>query len=161
MLNLIYFIFNNSSYNVEAIYNARVGIKYSNKKVLNIPKIGLNLYIKKANDNFSNLNKNIVYYKTFNPQDKIIIFGHSGVGYSTYFNRLDELKKEDIASICYENACYEYILNNTYIVNSNAVYLLNEEPNSKKLLLITCDKKNKNKRLVAEFIRKSVKTIEK
>lgn len=151
----------NSSYNINSSYKVNVGNTYNNEKFLEIPSINLKKRLEKALDNFSNLDNDLVYYKYFSPQDKIIIFGHSGVGYGTYFNRLDELKKEDNVFLYNKNICYEYVVYDIYNVDETSVHILNEEENSKKLLLITCSKKYKNKRLVISLKLKNVKIIEK
>lgn len=136
-------------------------VLHSNVKMIEIPKIKLSLYVSKANDDFSNLNDGLVYYKEFEPNNKVIIFGHSGMGSGTYFNRLDELIKEDLVYIKYNKSLYKYVVEKVYKVSKHDVYILNKEKNSKKLLLVTCVKLNKNKRLVVELGLKSVQSIEK
>ena len=72
--------------------NAKQNIKYgiaNNKNILSIQKINLHQEIIEADDKFSNLNNNLVYYKYLNPKDIILIFGNSGIVYGTYFNRID------------------------------------------------------------------------
>lgn len=158
MLNLIYkdFNINNES---KVSYVLDTTIPYSDEIIIDIPKIQLKEYVKKALDNFSNLDNNLVYYKTFNINDKIIIFGHSGMSYGSYFNRIDELKKYDISNIYYKGKTYEYEVNNISTISKYSTYVLNKEENSKKLVLITCDKKNKNKRLMIELYLKNIKTL--
>ena len=122
--------------------------------MIEIPSIDLKLYLEKAEDNFSNLDTYLVYYKDFNPDNKIIIFGHSGMGKGTFFNRLDELKNNDLVYIYNKNKKYKYYVNSIYIVNKKRIDILNEEKGAKKLLLITCDKNNKNNRVVVELLQK-------
>jgi LPXTG-site transpeptidase (sortase) family protein len=122
-----------------------------NEKILEVPKINLKLEVIKANDNFENLDNNLVYYNHFNPDDKIIIFGHSGVGFGTYFNRLDELNSNDKAYLIIDGNKYHYYVTKVYEVSKNATYILKNEYDSKKLLLVTCVKGDKNKRLVVEL----------
>ena len=122
---------------------------YSN--ILEIDKINLYLNVIKASDDYSNLDNNLVYYKTFNVSNKIIIFGHSGLGYGSYFNRIDELKKGDLANIYVNSNCYNYHLYRKYYINEDETDILNEEINANKLLLITCKKHDNTKRLVLEF----------
>lgn len=133
-----------------ATYEVNNGHSY-NEKILEIPKINLKLEVVKANDNFENLDNNLVYYNHFNPDDKIIIFGHSGVGFGTYFNRLDELNSNDKAYLIINGKKYYYYVNDVYEVSKNATYILKNEYDSKKLLLVTCVKGDKNKRLVVEL----------
>lgn len=158
MLNLIYkdFNVNNKS---KVSYLLQTSIPYSDEIVLDIPKIDLKEYVKKALGNFSNLDNNLVYYKTFNTNDKIVIFGHSGMNYGSYFNRIDELKKQDISYIYYKGNVYEYEVNRISIISKYSTYVLNKEENSNKLVLITCDKKHKDKRLMIELYLKNIKTL--
>ena len=76
-------------------------------------------------------------------------------------NRLDELNVGDIALIYNKDKCYHYGIYDIKKVDKSAVYLLNEEKNSKKLYLITCDKNDKNKRLVIQLVLNNIKSIEK
>lgn len=127
---------NNSSYN-----------KLKNS-LLEIPKIGLSCTLLKADDDFGNLDNGLVYYNQLNPQDKIIIFGHSGMGRGVYFNRLDVLKVGDVATLFIDGKSYAYLVEKTYLIDETEVDVLDDEENSGKLLLITCDKTEKRKRLV-------------
>ncbi len=134
---------------------------YINIKTIEIPKISLSSNIIRASDNFDNLDYSLVYYKNFNPYNKIIIFGHSGMGAGTYFNRLNELDKKDLVYIRYNKKSYKYVVKKVYKVSKYDIHILDEEENSKKLLLVTCTKFNKNKRLVVELFLKSIKNVEK
>lgn len=124
--------------------------RISNKKFISIPKINLYHEIVKAEDNFKNLNNNIVYYKNLNVDEKIILFGHSGIGFGTYFNRIDELIIGDIIYLYVNNKKYNYIVINTYLISKYDVDILSND-SDKELLLITCDKKNKDNRLVVKL----------
>lgn len=159
MLNLIYSSI--ISKDITSNYMINTGKTYSDSIIIEISKISLKMPVLKALDDFSNLDNSIVYYKKFDPKNKIIIFGHSGIGYGAFFNRLDELNINDSVFLYNKDMMYEYEVFNVYNVDKTAVYLLNEEENSKKLLLITCIKNDKNKRLVVELKLKSIKTIEK
>lgn len=160
MLYLIYMRTNNNySISYSKSYNGKRN--YGNDIIIEIQKINLKLPVIKALNDFSNLDNNLVYYNEFNPLNKIVIFGHSGVGYGAFFNRIDELIKDDVISIYNKDKHYLYSVYDTKVVNKTSIYLLDEEINSKKLLLITCDKKNKNKRLVIYLLLNNIKSIEK
>lgn len=147
--------------NVKSNYKVNTGHLFSNEKMIEIPKINLFLIVEKADDNFQNLDESLVYYKYFNPDDKIIIFGHSGMGTGTYFNKLDELNNNDMVNLYFDGKVYKYEFNKSYVVSKTATYLLENEENSKKLLLITCKRNDKNKRVVVELVLKSSKTLKK
>jgi len=128
------------------------------EKILFIPAINL---IDKLTDDMNKLDYNLVYYGEFNIDNKIIIFGHSNMGYGNYFNRLDELKIGDISYFYYKNIEYKYEIINIYHVKKEDIFILENEPGSNKVLLVTCDKKSKNKRLVVELGLKSIKNLKK
>lgn len=145
---------------ITSYYNNDSSFNYESDMIINISKINLERIVKKASDGFKNLNKNLVYYKSNNPNGKIIIFGHSGVGYGTYFNRLDEMVVGDVAylykgklEITYE-VCKRYV-----ILDTETDILKNDKKGT--LLLITCDKNDKNRRLVIELTLRGSKILTK
>ena len=77
------------------------------------------------------------------------------MGVGTFFNRLDELKKQDVVYLKSNNKTYLYVVLNFYNIDKRDTYILNEEENSNKLLLITCTRGKKNKRYIVDLIRKS------
>lgn len=124
---------------------------YTNEVLLSIPKIKLKSIVKKADNKLKNLNSSLIYYDNINPHNKIIILGHSGMGVGTYFNKLDNLNNNDEVYLYIKSNKYKYIVNNVYLVSEERVEVLEWENNVSKLVLITCDKKNKNRRLVVEL----------
>lgn len=154
ILYIINLKYNSKELNLSSKIN--INSKHSNsyKNTLIIPKISLNKEFIKYKDD-KTLNKSIAYYDNLNTDNKIIIFGHSGLGYGTYFNRLDELNINDNAYLYVDNIKYNYKLNSKYNVSKYSTYVLNDEVNSNKLLLITCNKSNKKMRLILEFIKNS------
>lgn len=157
---VLYLIYHSSiTTNISTKYYINSKNNFYHEKMISIPKINLKLYVTKAKDDFSNLSKNLVYYKHFNLDNKIIIFGHSGLGKGTYFNRLDELEKGDLLELYYEDKVYFYEVYSIYAVDKTRVDILKDEENCNKLLLVTCDKINKNDRLIVELVQKKVKTL--
>lgn len=141
--------------------NNQTKYNYLNYEVLEIPKINLLEKIEKNKNNFSNLDNSLVYYEDLNYNNRIIIFGHSGMGYNTYFNRLDELKINDYAYLYYDNYKIEYLLKDIYTVSEYETDIMNNTNNKQKLILITCVKNKKDRRLVLKFDIKGIKNIEK
>ena len=92
----------------------------------------------------------------FNINNKIIIFGHSGNAHNAYFTRLKDLSLNDEAIIYNNGIIYNYVVTNIYMIDEYDTYILSSDINSKKLLLITCDETYSNKRLVVEFILKTL-----
>lgn len=132
-------------------YVNNTNYNYHGYPYLEIPKIRLNNVLFKADDNFSNLDNGLVYYKELNPDNKIIIFGHSGMGAGVYFNSLDKLSANDVALLKVNGQTYSYVVKRTYLVDETNVGLLESEISSMKMLLITCDKNDNKKRLVIEL----------
>ncbi len=129
------------------------------KFIIEIPKVNISNIVVRANKGFSNLKNNLVYYNNADPKNKIIIFGHSGMGSGTYFNRLDELKTGDNILLINNKSSFLYLIEDIYHVSENDVSILKEEKNKKKIVLVTCLKKEKDKRLVIIGSQKSKKPL--
>lgn len=134
---------------------------YLNYEVLEISKINLLEKIEINKDNFANLDNSLIYYEKLNYNNRIIIFGHSGMGYNKYFNRLDELKINDIAYLYYNDLKLEYILKEIYTVSEYETDIMSNTVDKKELILITCVKNQKSQRLVLKFDMKNIKNIDK
>lgn len=144
-----------NKYEIIKYYNKEYEFSHSEKMVIELPTIKLKQVVNKANADFSNLNNSLVYYKNNNYEKKIIIFGHSGMGYGTYFNKLDRLNINDIAYLYINNKKISYYVNDIFKVSKEEIDVLKNEKKS-ILLLITCDKYDKNKRLIVKLGLKSV-----
>lgn len=145
---------------VSSYYNNDTSFNYKSDMVINIPKINLDAVVKKTTDNFSNLNKNLVYYNNDNYKKGIIIFGHSGVGYGTYFNRLDELSINDFVYLYKDKLKIKYVVSKVWYVKDDDISVI--DINKKETLrLITCKKNDNKKRLVVELSLKSAQTLKK
>lgn len=143
---------------VESYYNNDTSFNYKSNLVLNVPSINLELVVKKADDDFSNLNKSLVYYERNDFHDKIIIFGHSGLGYATFFNRLDELSNDDKAYLYKNKKKATYKVTDVYYVSEKDVYILNNDE-ADTLLLVTCKKTNNSYRLVVKLLLENVEFL--
>lgn len=166
LLSILLFniIYNQCSKNIKAKQiNNFISNPYKNNNinVLEIPKIDLANIVEKMNSNNSNLNKSLVYYKTLNYNNKIVIFGHSMAGYGLYFNRLDELQFNDIVFLYHNNYKITYKVIETAIIKNTDTYILDEERGKKELLLVTCTKKEKKMRLMVKLRIKSLEKLKK
>lgn len=148
----------NNKKEVISYYKNETNYNYKNVMLINIPSINLKSVVKKADNNFKNLDKNLVYYKNNNYEDKITIFGHSGMGVGVFFNRIDELNKDSIVKLYIDNNELIYIFDKKYNILSSDISILNNDCKN-TLLLITCNKEDKSKRLVVKFTLKSRKTL--
>lgn len=145
---------------IKSYFNNDSSFNYKSDFIIKIPKIKLESIIKKADLNFKNLDDSLVYYKYDDYKDKIIVFGHSGVGYGVYFNRLDELEINDYLYLYKDKLKITYTVNKKYSIPDTDISILKND-GKEVLLLVTCDKNNKNMRLVVELEVNSVKTLKK
>lgn len=143
---------------ISTYYKNESKYNYEDKMILSIPSINLYNSVIKTDANFKNLNKSLVYYNNDNYDDTIIILGHSGLGFGTYFNRLDEVKVHDTCYLYKNKHKATYILKRKYVIDDTYIDILNTNQ-KKKLILITCDKNNKSKRLVLEYDLNALKPL--
>lgn len=145
---------------ITSYYNNDSSFNYENDMIISIPKINLERVVEKADSDFKNLNKSLVYYKRNDPSKKLIIFGHSGMGYGTYFNRLDELEAGNKAYLYINKYKVTYVVSKKYTVLETDISILNNDE-KRSLFLVTCDKNNKKKRLIVKLMVENVKTLKK
>ena len=159
-LFIIIYINETNKKEIKRFNNPKYKYEYVDKLILEIPKINIKQMVDKADDNYSNLDKGLVYYKNNDYNKKIIIFGHSGIGYGVHFNRLDELDIEDRVYLYKNNYKITYIVSDIFTIREDEIGILDSE-NKPILMLITCKKNDKKKRLVVKLSSKSVKTLKK
>jgi len=145
---------------ITSYYKNDSSFNYESDMIIIIPKINLKRVVKKANDDFKNLNESLVYYKRNNPNEKLLIFGHSGVGYGTYFNRIDELEVGNKVYLYINKLKVTYAVSGKYTVLETNISILNNDE-ERSLLLITCDKNNKKKRFIVKLMLENIKTLKK
>lgn len=145
---------------ITSYYKNDSSFNYESDMIISIPKINLERVVEKAADDFKNLNKSLVYYKRNNPNEKLVIFGHSGVGYGTYFNRIDELEVGNKVYLYINKLKVTYVVSEKYMVLETDISILNNDE-ERSLLLITCDKNNKKKRLIVKLMVENIKTLKK
>ena len=160
--NMVFMLLLNSSNDkmVKAYFNNNSSFNYNGDMVLDIPSINLETVVKKADDKFKLLDRYLVYYKNNNYKDGIVILGHSGMGYGTYFNRLDELDNKSNVYIYKDKLKLTYQFKEKMDVKETQINILNSAK-ANELILITCKKSVKDERLVVKLVLKSAKTIDK
>ena len=160
--NMVFMLLLNSSNDkmVKAYFNNNSSFNYNGDMVLDIPSINLETVVKKADDKFKLLDRYLVYYKNNNYKKGIVILGHSGMGYGTYFNRLDELDNKSNVYIYKDKLKLTYQFKEKMDVKETQINILNSAK-ANELILITCKKSVKDERLVVKLVLKSAKTIDK
>lgn len=73
------------------------------------------------------------------------IAGHRNYTFGSYFNRLGEVKINDLISIQYNNATFTYKVTDIFTVEPDNVSILASTPNIATVTLITCHPKGSNK----------------
>lgn len=132
-----------------------VHVNYENYiGVLEIKKINLKrgFYSKTSRNN--NVNRNI---QVLNESDmpniengNVIIAGHSGSSYVSFFRNLNKLDLYDEAIIYFEGKQYNYQLKNKYEIDKTGQAVIKRNKEKNVLTLITC-KHNTNKQIVFIF----------
>lgn len=118
---------------------------------ITINKINLQkpLYPLTSSKNKVDQNVTILKGSTFPNQKESILFiaAHSGDSKISYFEKLDQLEKEDIVKITYQNKEYFYKVSNIWEEKKSGYIHVKKESN-KQLILTTCSTTNKEKQLV-------------
>lgn len=118
---------------------------------LTIDKIRLEKEIFPLADKRNDIDYNIELLYINKDQSQYIIVGHSGNGEAAYFNDIDQLSKGDVAKIEFEGNKQNFVYDKRYKIvkgESNSLKINKEA----KLILISCDKKEKDKFLVIELV---------
>lgn len=84
-------------------------------------------------------------------KDNYVIVGHSGQGPTAYFEKLNHLSEGSIVTLNIAGKTLKFSFTNKYKVEKEQINSLNLGKKGRKLLLLTCDKTEKNKFLVLNF----------
>ena len=137
----------------EVVNRTKNAKKNNYKMIIEIPKINLKKGILDKKDKNNNVDKNVTILSGSaypGEEGNIYIAAHSGNGFHSYFNKIDQLKENDIVNLYYQNKKYSYSMYSVkYIEKNSAITLLTNEKNV--LFLITCSQKYKNKYLILYF----------
>ena len=121
--------------------------------ILEIPVINLRKGFYNIDNKNNNVNKNIQVLKSSSMPDQenslLAIAAHSGNGRKSFFKNLYKLSINDEIIIYYNNNEYYYKINNIYEENKDGTIEINKD-NYSKLVLTTCDQKDKTKQIIIE-----------
>lgn len=113
---------------------------------LEIPKIDFNRGFYSKNSPLNNVEVNIQVLSASNYPDvtngNLVIVGHSGDAYNSYFNDLKNLTIDDELIITYKNQKYIYKINNIYNVEKTGTVKIERDKRKNTLTLITCTNGN-------------------
>ena len=147
----------NNNYNKKEIKKAN-NINTNNNNIelpigkLIIKKININNNLYDINSKLNDIKYNIMINKSSILPDKdnsiMILQAHSGNSNISYFNRLNELEKNDEINLIINNINYKYIVYKKYEENKDYTIEYNQINNEKLLILTTCSTNDKTKQLI-------------
>lgn len=124
---------------------------------ITIPKININKPLYDINSEKNNIEENITILKgsTYPDQDNSTLFiaAHSGDNKISFFENLDQLKKDDEITITYNNQNYTYIVKDIYEKEKDG-YITGPIEKKKQLILTTCCPKKEACQLIINCIEK-------
>lgn len=127
---------------------ANIKNKQSNSETigtLTINKVNLSQDIYNIKSKHNNVEENVTILNDDN--DLIVLAAHSGQGSIAYFNNLDQLNLNDTINLTYKNKELVYKITEIEDQVKDGTIEINKT-NTKRLILTTCSKKDKNKQLV-------------
>ena len=126
-------------------------VDYNYIAVLEIEKINFKRGFVDINSKYNNLNYNILLIKDSDMPDvkngNLMIAGHSGTSYISFFRNLEKLEKDDLIYVYYNNKKYIYKYSENYEVQKDGFVEVIRDRDKTTLTLITC-KNNSNTQLV-------------
>lgn len=127
-------------------------IDYNYIGVLEIPSISLKRGLVSPDSYYNNVNYNIqiIEHSTMPDIDNgnLILAGHNGASYISFFKNLYKLSPDDKIYIYYDGYKYEYTLNNIYDTPKDGNIEIYRDHKKTTLTLITCKKNTKDTQVV-------------
>lgn len=109
---------------------------------LEIPKISFNKGFFPKNSPYNDVDKNLLLVKEANypniAKGNLIIAGHSGDAWNSFFNYLYKLSVGDIAKVKFEGKTYTYKFVNIYKAPKTGTISIYRNSNRTTLTLVTC-----------------------
>lgn len=117
-----------------------------------IEKIKLKQPLYSLKSNYNNVDYNIEIHKSSDFPNVIggnlILEGHSGNSYNSFFRNLYLLKEKDEVVIEYNGYLYTYIVDNIYEIDKNGTAIIKRDYNKSTVTLITCTKNKLDKQTI-------------
>ena len=118
---------------------------------LKINKIALNRELFPLKSKENKIEKNIELLHRDEKKKNTVLVAHSGKGYNAFFNDLDKLEKNDTVELIIKKEKSTYRLIETELIQKEKINSLKLDKNGHNLLLITCDKSEKDKFLLLKL----------
>lgn len=114
---------------------------------LEIPKINLNKGFFSKESEHNDVNKNLLLVKEASypnvEKGNLIIAGHSGTAWNSFFNDLYKLKVNDIAKVNFQGKTYTYKFVNIYKASKTGTISIYRNTKKTTLTLVTCTNDDK------------------
>jgi len=109
---------------------------------LEIPKIGFKRGFVDINSTDNNVDQNISIMQGSSfpnvSRGNLIIAGHSGTAWNSFFNDLYKVEKGDVIYVYYQNVKYTYVIVNIYNVQKTGTVDIYRDGKKTTVTLITC-----------------------
>ena len=127
-------------------------INYNYIGYLEIPKIGLKKGFVSKDSKQNNVDRNIYVVKEADYPDKengnLIIAGHSGTAWNSFFNDLYKLQVGDEIKVIYNNQTYSYKIADIYEQEKTGTVKIYRNYNKTTLTLVTCTNNSDTKQTI-------------
>ncbi len=127
-------------------------VNYNYIAVLEIESINLKRGLVSQDSKYNNVNYNIQIIETSNmpnvENSNLILAGHNGTSYVSFFKNLYKMKEGDLINIYYQGYKYVYQYSNFYEVDKTGNVSIVRDKSKNTITLITCKKNSKDKQLV-------------
>ncbi len=126
--------------------------EYDYIAVLEIESINLKRGLVSPDSKYNNVKYNIQIMETSSMPNiengNLILAGHNGTSYVSFFKNLYKMKDGDLINIYYQGYKYVYKYTNSYEVNKTGIVSIIRDKSKNTITLITCKKGSKDKQLV-------------
>lgn len=120
--------------------------------VLEIPSINLKRGLVDPNSKYNNVNYNIQIINKSSMPDvvngNLVLAGHNGASYISFFKNLDKLNVNDKIYIYYGGYKYQYSLSKIYDTPKDGNIEVHRDNNKTTITLITCKKNSKDTQVI-------------
>lgn len=135
-------IIQEDSSDINVVYNPNQYVGY-----LEIPKINFNKGFFPKESEYNDVDKNLLLVKEASypniEKGNLIIAGHSGTAWNSFFNDLYQLKIGDIAKVHFQGKTYTYKFVNIYKASKTGTISIYRNSRRTTLTLVTCTNNDK------------------
>lgn len=120
--------------------------------VLEIPKISFKRGLYAIDSDKNNVNYNVEILQNSDMPDvengNFVLAGHSGSGYTAFFNKLDKLVVGDESYVYYNKEKYKYKITKIYEIEKTGTATITRNKDKNVLTMVTCSQTKDDKQIV-------------